>query len=143
MRNSTNEAALTTAAVGAAGTRSLEVRWIFPGRLETVVARWFGRFPVQTESREDRYLDPDLSGLSVKVRAGSALQVKAYCGSPGVLDVADRARGQMQSWLKWSFRLIPPARKTMIQSAGCRYTRGGVLASSRWPADRSWRGPAG
>jgi hypothetical protein len=100
--------ALTPPAVGAAGTRSLEVRWIFPGRPETVVARWFGRFPAQTESREDRYLlDPDLPGLSVKVRAGRALEVKAYCGSPGILDVADRARGHMQSWLKWSFRLIP------------------------------------
>ena len=108
MRSSTNEAALDNPAVGAAGTRSLEVRWIFPGRLETAVARWFERFPVQTESREDSYLlDPDLSGLSVKVRAGSALEVKAYCGSLGVLDVADRARGHMQSWLKWSFRLIP------------------------------------
>jgi hypothetical protein len=72
MRSSTNEAALTAPAVGAAGTSSLEVRWIFPGRLETVVARWFGRFPVQTESREDRYLlDPDLSGLPVKVRAAA------------------------------------------------------------------------
>jgi hypothetical protein len=25
--------------------RSLEVRWIFPGQLETAVAGWFGRFP--------------------------------------------------------------------------------------------------
>ena len=28
------------------GFRSLEVRWIFPGRLETAVAGWFGRFPI-------------------------------------------------------------------------------------------------
>ena len=100
--------ALTTSAVGVAGAGSLEVRWIFPGRLETAVSRWFERFPAETESREDGYLlDPDLSGLSVKVRAGRALEVKAYCGSPGILDVADRARGRMQSWLKWSFGLIP------------------------------------
>src|ERR1700691_1407039 len=100
--------ALTTSAVGAAGAGSLEVRWISPGRLETAVARWFGRFPAQTESREDGYLlGPDLSGLSVKVRAGRAFEVKAYCGSPGILDVADRARGHMQSWLKWSFGFIP------------------------------------
>jgi hypothetical protein len=33
------------------------------------VARWFGRFPAWTESREDAYLlDPQLRGLSVKVR---------------------------------------------------------------------------
>jgi hypothetical protein len=33
------------------------------------VAGWFGRFPARTESREDTYLlDPQLRGLSVKVR---------------------------------------------------------------------------
>ena len=42
--------------------RSLEVRWIFPGRLTGVVAGWFGRFPARTESREDAYLlDPQLA----------------------------------------------------------------------------------
>ena len=52
---------------------SLEVRWIFPGQLETAVARWFARFPATTESREDTYLlDPHLPGLSVKVRGGGA-----------------------------------------------------------------------
>jgi hypothetical protein len=35
--------------------RSLEVRWIFPGQLETAVAGWFGRFPAAVESREDTY----------------------------------------------------------------------------------------
>ena len=35
------------------GVRSLEVRWIFPGQLETSVAGWFGRFPAAVESRED------------------------------------------------------------------------------------------
>ena len=90
------------------GTRSLEVRWIFPGRLETAVARWFGRFPAETESREDMYLlDPDLRGLSVKVRAGGALEVKAYRGSPGILHVAGRASGRLQSWQKWSFPFGP------------------------------------
>jgi hypothetical protein len=34
------------------GAPSLEVRWIFPGRLETAVAGWFGRFPAWRESRE-------------------------------------------------------------------------------------------
>jgi hypothetical protein len=38
---------------------SLEVRWIFAGRLEAAVAGWFGRFPARVESREDTYLlDP-------------------------------------------------------------------------------------
>jgi hypothetical protein len=48
---------------------SLEVRWIFPGRMTAEVTRWFGRFPGGVESREDTYLlDPLLPGLSVKVR---------------------------------------------------------------------------
>jgi hypothetical protein len=90
------------------GVRSLEVRWIFPGRLETAVAEWFRRFPAGTESREDTYLlYPQLPGLSVKVRGGEALEVKAYRGSPGILEVAGRARGRMESWQKWSFPVSP------------------------------------
>ena len=88
--------------------RSLEVRWIFPGQLEAAVAGWFGRFPARTESREDTYLvDPQLRGLSVKVRGGAALEVKVYRGSPGILEVAGRARGRMESWQKWSFPFSP------------------------------------
>ena len=63
------------------GVRTLEVRWIFPGQLETAVAGWFGRFPARTESREDTYLlAPQLPRLSVKVRGGGALEVKVYRG---------------------------------------------------------------
>ena len=88
--------------------RSLEVRWIFPGQLESAVAGWFGRFPAVVESREDTYLlDPQLPGLSVKVRGSGALEVKAYRGSPGILEVADRARGRLESWQKWSFPFSP------------------------------------
>ena len=90
--------------------RSLEVRWIFPGQLETAVAGWFGRFPARMESREDTYLlDPQLRGLSVKVRGSGALEVKVYQGSLGILEVAGRARGRLQSWQKWSFPVsLPP-----------------------------------
>jgi hypothetical protein len=88
--------------------RSLEVRWIFPGQLAAAVARWFGRFPARVESREDTYLlDPPLPGLSVKVRGGKALEVKASRGSPGILEMAGRARGRMESWQKWSFPFGP------------------------------------
>jgi hypothetical protein len=88
--------------------RSLEVRWIFPGQLEAAVARWFARFPAGVESREDTYLlDPQLDGLSVKVRGGGALEVKVYGGSPGILEVAGRARGRLESWQKWSFPTSP------------------------------------
>jgi len=88
--------------------RSLEVRWIFPGQLEAAVARWFARFPATAESRVDAYLlDPQLRGLSVKVRGGGALQVKAYRGSPGILEVPGRAWGRMEAWDKWSFPVSP------------------------------------
>jgi len=88
--------------------RSLEARWIFPGQLETAVARWFARFPATTESREDIYLlDPQMRGLSVKVRAGAALEVKVYRGSRGILQVPGRACGRLEAWQKWSFPCGP------------------------------------
>jgi hypothetical protein len=88
--------------------RSLEVRWILPGPLETAVTGWFARFPAGVESREDIYLaDPPLRGLSVKLRQGQALEVKAYQGSPGTLEVTGRARGRLESWDKWSFPCEP------------------------------------
>jgi hypothetical protein len=91
------------------GVPSLEVRWIFPGKLAAAMAGWFGRFPAETRVLEDAYLlDPQLPGLSVKVREGRALEVKAYRGSPGLLTVAGRARGRLERWQKWSFPHGPP-----------------------------------
>jgi hypothetical protein len=102
---------------------SLEVRWIFPGQMETAMAGWFGRFPAEVEAREDTYLvDPQLPGLSVKVRGGGALEVKAYRGSPGILEVADRARGRMESWHKWSFP-VSPLSPGSAEAAGWRPVR--------------------
>jgi len=93
------------------GVRSLEVRWIFPGRLAAEVTGWFGRFPAETQALEDAYLlDPYLPGLSVKVRERRALEVKVYRGSPGLLEVAGRALGRLESWQKWSFPCDPPSR---------------------------------
>lgn len=92
------------------GTRSLEMRWIFRGEMEPGVARWLDRFQAGTESREDIYLvNPGLRGLSVKIRAGTALEVKEYCGSRGTLLVAGRVSGHMQSWQKWSFPFNSPS----------------------------------
>jgi hypothetical protein len=89
--------------------RSLEVRWILPGQLEPAMAGWFARFPAWVESREDSYLaDPPLGGFSVKLRAGRVLEVKAYQGSPGILEVAGRARGRLEVWDKCSFPGDPP-----------------------------------
>jgi len=103
--------------------RSLEVRWIFPGQLKTAVAGWFARFPARMESREDTYLlDPQLRGLSVKVRGDRALEVKVYRGSPGILEVPGRARGRMESWQKWSFP-FSPLRPDSSEPAGWRPVR--------------------
>lgn len=91
------------------GVRSLEVRWIVRGQLAGAVAAWFGRFPAEPTTLEDAYLlDPYLPGLSVKMRGGQALEVKVYCGSPGVLEVPGRVRGRLESWQKWSFPHGPP-----------------------------------
>jgi hypothetical protein len=91
------------------GVRSLEVRWIFPGPLGPAMTGWFQRFPARTESRQDTYLlDPQLRGLSVKVRGGAALEVKVYRGSPGILDVPG-VRGGIEAWEKWSFPFRPPS----------------------------------
>jgi hypothetical protein len=61
------------------------------------------------ESREDIYLvDPQPGGMSVKFRQGRALELKMYQGSPGILEVAGRARGRLESWDKWSFPWDPP-----------------------------------
>lgn len=93
------------------GTRSLEVRWIIGGPLPAAMAGWIGRFPVETIVLEDAYLvDPHLPGLSVKVREGRALEVKAYHGSPGPIEVPGRARGRLELWQKWSFPFDPISR---------------------------------
>jgi hypothetical protein len=93
------------------GMRSLEVRWIFPGQMESGVVRWLDRFPAETESREDIYLiNPGLRGLSVKIRSGRALEVKEYRGSRGTLLVGGRVSGGLQSWQKWSFPFKPLSR---------------------------------
>jgi hypothetical protein len=58
------------------------------------------------ESRTDDYLiSPDLERLSVKIRGGTALEVKVFGGSLGVLDAPGHARGLMESWQRWSFPL--------------------------------------
>jgi hypothetical protein len=92
--------------LGAAPVDSLEVRWITPGPLETAMHEWFARFPTGTETREDAYLlQPRLRGLSVKLRDGSALDVKSFLGSPGLLGVP--GYGRLESWRKWSFPYEP------------------------------------
>jgi hypothetical protein len=91
------------------GVFSLEVRWIFRGQLSDTMAGWFARFPAESVALEDAYLlEPHLPGLSVKVRGRRALEVKVYRGASGLLEVAGRARGCVESWEKWSFPHGPP-----------------------------------
>jgi hypothetical protein len=107
------------------------------------MARWFARFPATTESREDMYLlDPQVRGLSVKVRGGGALEVKVYRGSLGILQVPGRARGRLEAWQKWSFPFSPlrqdsadpagwqPVRKRRLIS---RFSLAGGSAAARAP----------
>jgi hypothetical protein len=111
--------------LGSAGARSLEVRWIFAGRLMAEMIAWFGRFPVQRVTLTDAYLvDPYLPGLSVKIRERQALETKVYHGNPGLLEVSTRARGHLESWQKWSFLCAPPeARSGSGDRAGWRTVR--------------------
>ncbi len=128
------------------GVRTLEVRWIRPGGLDGAVTGWFGRFPAEVVAREDAYLvDPDLRGLSAKIRGGRALEVKVYRGGAGVLDVPGRTRGRVQAWQKWSFPVGPvspdgiPAGWTMVRKnrriSRFRLADGRVVAGGLGAAD--------
>jgi hypothetical protein len=102
------------------GVLSLEVRWIVPGELDGALIGWFGQSGHEVESRRDAYLlRHDMTGLSVKIRGGAALEVKAYRGSPGALALPGRACGRLESWQKWSFP-FPPAGLNSHDLAGWR-----------------------
>lgn len=116
---------------------SLEIRWMFPGELDTAVAAWFRRFPAETQTYEDIYLlDPLLPGLSVKIRSGQAFQVKAYRGSHGMLEVTGRARGALQAWQKWSFPLASHDMDAGLPSGWTSVLKTGSCAGSACSAAR-------
>ena len=127
------------------GVRSLEVRWILPGQLESTVAGWFGRFPAQMEYRQDSYLlDPALGGLSMKVRAGRALEVKVYRGNPGIPEVAPGPGDTSSPGRNGRFPSARSARAVVTRLAGGRQARRGGLSGSAWlpggpsPVSRGW-----
>jgi hypothetical protein len=92
------------------GRTSLEVRWIRPGLIPDRMIERLGPFTEELERRDDRYLvDPWLPELSVKVRGDIQLDLKAYRGSPGELDVHGLGRGPMETWEKWAFPLVAGA----------------------------------
>jgi hypothetical protein len=90
----------------AGGVVSLEVRWIHAGPLPAVLAERLGPFEEGIEAREDRYLaDPVLPDISIKIRGGVQLDVKAFRHSPGRLSLPGGARGRLELWEKWTYRL--------------------------------------
>lgn len=83
---------------------SLEVRWITPGPLTPAMREWFARFPARTETRDDAYLlQSQPRGLAVKLRRGSTLDLKAFLGSSGRIELPGGSRGALELWRKWSF----------------------------------------
>ena len=88
------------------GVVSLEVRWIHPGQLPVLLGERLEPFTEGVEVRDDAYLtDPVLPNLSVKIRGGVQLDVKAFRHSPGRLSLPGGTRGQLELWEKWSFPL--------------------------------------
>ncbi|HLX88139.1 MAG TPA: hypothetical protein VKR22_06750, partial [Acidimicrobiales bacterium] len=86
------------------GSTRLEVRWIVPGPIPASTDEWFSRFPARREERDDIYqVTPQLPDLAVKIRGGSALDVKEFHGTRGVIDLMGIGRGRLESWKKWSF----------------------------------------
>jgi hypothetical protein len=90
---------------------SLEIRWIVPGWPKAAMRDWFAALPPAPsaiETRKDAYLvRPWLPGLSVKLRAGVGLDVKALRGGGEVLSLPGGSRGRMEAWRKWSFPYEP------------------------------------
>jgi len=95
---------------------------------------WFARFPTGSQARQDTYLlQPRLAGLSVKLRGGSALDVKSYLGSPGILGPAER--GRLESWRKWSF---PYDTKAPPDAANAPYAANAVSAYAANAVSAGW-----
>ncbi len=119
---------------------SLEVRWIVPGQLPSAMLEWFARFPAGTETRQDAYLlQPRLPGLSVKLRDGSALDVKSYLGSRESSICPAAAVAAWSRGASGHFPVVCLALAALTCRAGSSSARPGAAACSRWPAARIWR----
>ncbi len=91
-------------------TDTVEVRWFLTGPPPRVVSDWFLHAPVPaiTESRADLYLDlSDRDDMSVKVRAGTLLELKFRTGVLAEPVLAEGFDGRVESWTKWGFALHP------------------------------------
>jgi hypothetical protein len=84
---------------------TLEVRWIRRGMTPETMLQWLGPFTDGVEEREDRYfVDPTADNLSIKIKDGMHLDLKA------LRTVGDRlalpgVRGRVELWEKWTFPL--------------------------------------
>ncbi len=94
--------------------RSLEVRWIFPGQLETAVAGLFGRFSAETESRQDSYLlDPQLPravGKGPRGRDAGGEDAPREPGNPGGGGTRPGTHGVLAE-VVLSFQPAPPGQR--------------------------------
>ena len=87
------------------GSPSLEVRWIDRGPIPPAMLAWMGPFDAWIERREDRYLvGPASPDLGVKIKGGIELDLKAFRGEAGVLELPG-GRGRLERWTKWRFPL--------------------------------------
>jgi hypothetical protein len=83
-----------------------EVRWLRRGAAPSDLTEWFSRLPHVVETREDRYLvNPQITGLSLKIRGNESIDVKQRQSSLGVVHLAGRMTGSADTWLKTSVPL--------------------------------------
>jgi hypothetical protein len=86
--------------------RTVEARWILRGVLPPSVIDWFSRLPSSRQSRQDVYLIAAArAGMSVKIRGGHTLDVKAASADPLPLQAGSSVCGETRAWEKWSFPL--------------------------------------
>jgi hypothetical protein len=87
---------------------TLEVRWFLQGPLPAEHYHWFmeeSPLPIDSETREDWYLDVAKSrDLGIKLRQGN-LEIKQRIGSRGVCKLAKQVRGRVETWVKWPFSI--------------------------------------
>jgi hypothetical protein len=118
-------AGLDAAGRAGGGVVSLEVRWIHPGRVPPLLLEQLEPFPDGIEVREDRYLtDPVLPDVSVKIRGGVHLDVKAFRHSPGRLSLPGGTRGRLELWERWSFPLAAVPQPLVDAAAWTRVEKG-------------------
>lgn len=96
-----------------------EVRWFASGTAPQPVRAWFAGLgkALAQPPRTDRYLLGVGAALGIKTRQGS-LEVKQRTADHGSYRFGTHLRGQVESWVKWSFPLDAAATLTDLSSSG-------------------------